>query len=349
MLETRLAPAAAALSVIGFVAWLALSRPGGPAPEPPPSEVSAAPTAVAPTRASGAGSAVPCAAPLGWRIADIDPRFGLSAASATAAVQRAAAAWEQATGRALFVPDSAGALPIRFVYDERQAGVGERKRLDASMDAVDAGLRREVGDMATRRGAFEQTRAAYRQRLAAYESWSKEHGDTVRSWNAGAGAPPAVAAELRASQQELDRERRELLALGRELDEGSADLEAEAEALNRKIDQHNRRSDDLAKALPESRVESGLYRERVQQEGNRVVAIQRVIEIYQYDGEDELKLVIAHEMGHALGLGHAIAPGAVMSAAHLRGVRATGELQPEDLALLRGVCPALTVSGPRRP
>ena len=110
MRKSRLALLAAIASVAGFVAWLSLSDPGRP-PAPPP--LAAAPASADPEPTGG--SAVPCAVPLTWRIAYIDTRFELTDAQATAAVERAAASWERATGRTLFVHDRRDGMPIQFV------------------------------------------------------------------------------------------------------------------------------------------------------------------------------------------------------------------------------------------
>ena len=63
----------------------------------------------------------------------------------------------------------------------------------------------------------------------------------------------------------------------------------------------------------------------------------------QTSRETILYQVLAHELGHALGLGHATVPDAVMSEEYRRAATsaAAPRIQPSDLELLRSRCPDL--------
>jgi hypothetical protein len=344
MLNSRLALIAAILSVAGFVAWLSLSDPAVPAPAPAP--LAAAPATEDPPPA---GSAEPCVVPLGWRISDIDPRFEVAAAQAQAVVARAASSWERAAGRPLFVHDPANGLPITFIYDERQAGAIERRRLERNLAEVDERLAAERRALEERAAAYDVRRALYEGRLREFERRAEAHADTVLGWNARGGAPPEVVPDLQAAEAMLDRERLELMRVGGELEEMRRALQADLDELDGRIDARQRRVDALAGSLPALRIESGLYRELVARDDGRVVALQRAIDVYRFESPEDLWVIVAHELGHALGLGHAVGTGAVMSEEQRRTERPPTEIQPDDLALLAARCPALVVSGPRRP
>jgi hypothetical protein len=353
MLKSQLALSAATLSVAGFVAWISLSDPARPAPasavasEPPRTESAAAPERDEPNLAGG--SAAPCAVPLAWRIGDLDERFGLTEAQAAAVVERAASSWEQAAGRPLFVRDPSQGLPIFFIYDDRQAGAIERQRLEQNLAAVDERLRGERRQIEARKDAYETRATLYDARVRELERWSEAHADTVRMWNASGGAPPAVVRDLEAAEQALERERASLTTFGLELEQTGKALQADADDLNWRVEEHERRTAALAGAVSANRIESGLYRELVQRQGERLVALRRAIDVYRFESTEDLWLVIAHELGHALGVGHATAPGAVMSEEHRRTDRVVTTIQPNDVALLAERCPALGVSASPRP
>jgi len=78
---------------------------------------------------------LPCGAPIPYRIGEIDERFGMTREEFLSALQSAEKIWEKPSGMDLFTYSNAGsAMPVNFVYDQRQATTEKLKVLDIAVD-----------------------------------------------------------------------------------------------------------------------------------------------------------------------------------------------------------------------
>lgn len=335
----------AALCVAAFVTWLAVGEQGATTGAGASSDSAAGFGALGRTGPSGdhlpAQEPGGCEALVRWSVVEVDSRFGLDPAEARSAVEEAVSLWEEAAGRQLFQADSTNGLPIRFVYDARQARANERVRLEQAFEDRDRALEDRRDALERDRDRHLEDGARYKERARDFEGALVRHNQRVRAWNEAGARPGDAATDLRDAEEALERTQAELEAKLRELRAREEHIRAEAAELDDALAERNRQADRLERDFPLTRVESGAYREVVRQDASGRASIGPEIRVFLFVTRQDLIGVLAHELGHALGLDHAEAPPAVMSAEHERksGTRRQVTVTPADVELLRTRCP----------
>ena len=345
-MSNRLAVTVASLSGIGLMVWLALEMADRPHD---PSGDDRAPSAVdsAAPDTGGEGSALPCDVPLVWRLGDVDAEFGLTTDEVREAIEEAAHLWEEGVGRALFERHPEDGFPIRLVYDERQERTQERQRLVTRFEREDRELRERFEDLGARGDRLDDRVADHEGAVRDLEEKLRDFEEEVETWNERGGAPPDVQEELEGRREELVEIQDSLLHQESELEGSRQDLEAERERLDRRLDELSREAGELEEAFPTERVRSGRYAETVATEDGEAVSADREILIHRFDDGRDLVRVAAHELGHALGLGHAREDGALMGPTYDREDVAAGGpvVSAVDVELFRETCPELAGPG----
>jgi hypothetical protein len=345
-MRTRIAVSCAVLSTFGVATWLSSpDRTTAPIVESRPTDRDPA----AQERAEG--SALPCDVPLAWRITRVDEEFGITAVEARSAVQEAAWVWEQASTAPLFRHDSIEGFPIRLVFDTRQARARERQRRQAMLDASLADLNTARAQLDLRSDAQARERNRLEGHLHDLNQRIEAHNRDVARLNQGGGVSNDDARAIQTAGEALESERRELeeelLRLNRRL----SSIEDDRLRLDQRVREHVRRAEDFARSFPPEGSQWGLYREAIHHDQAESESVSREIRIYRFETRDDLVSVATHELGHALGLEHNAATGAVMSGERDRVGSSLGPtaLTPTDVEAFRALCPDLVTDGPAEP
>jgi DNA repair exonuclease SbcCD ATPase subunit len=230
--------------------------------------------------------------PIGYRIGVIDQDFNITHDEARSAISAAESLWEDATGRNLFTYDEDAEFTINFVFDERQeaANIEEdlRNKLDTKED-ISNQVRDQYEDLLEQ---YDTLKSSYENKAAAYQDTLDAYNLEVERWNTSGGAPPEVYEALQEKQDELGTEQELLNTIASRLNEVVYQINTIGSEGNSLITDYNEIVEEYNEQFNESHeFTQGDY------QGN-------LINIYQFDSEEELEIVIAHEFGHALKLGH---------------------------------------------
>lgn len=264
-----------------------------------------------------------CARVVSYAVGTLDERFGLSEAEANAALSEAAAVWNKAIGRDVFVLTYQDpSLPVHFMYDSRQKTAELGKEIDSEQARYQAKRRAVdtlVAEYENARSSLEATSAAFERRAQAYE-------EEVRRWNQQGGAPQSEYERLESERRALDRER--------------ARLNAQTDAVNQLADRVNVAVGELNMLAAQVNAQAEAYNTQAGHDYDQGQYLRDEsgsrIQIYEFTDRKELVRVLAHEFGHALGIEHNENPASIMYSYNISGSLTLSE---EDKAALAAVCP----------
>jgi hypothetical protein len=241
-----------------------------------------------------------CPAPLSYRIGTISPEFNMSEEQAKKYLTEAASVWEKPTSKDLFYYDPKGTVVVNFVFDERQAMADSQASQKKDLDAKKSENEALITSINQLRDTYETNSKAYQDKLHDYESRLGAYNDKVNRYNNQGGAP----------QNEFKK-----------LESEKAVLNAESDSLNKTADSLNAQAQKINELSQKSSEVISAYNAQVQtyngqfgfsREFTEGDYQSKRINIYKFSSENEVTKVLAHELGHALGMDHVEGKSSIM-------------------------------------
>lgn len=245
----------------------------------------------------------PCPAAIKYRIGTLDPRFGITGAEFRRFVEQAANVWE--SDRKFFQYDPKGKLRISLVYDTRQEFtqhvVAVRASVSEKMTQADQ-IKEKLAPLAENLHALD---ASYSDQAASFERAQDGYNQEVKRLNRAGGVPDARLQDMASERLSLRKQFNLLEEKRQALNQATDEFNTLIKKRNGLLKLVNAEADALNNSGPASvKFEEGRYvREGAEER----------IDIFQFENNDKLLVILAHELGHALGMKHNSNPSSIMS------------------------------------
>lgn len=237
-----------------------------------------------------------CSDPLTYRFGEVDPRFDIQISELQEVMKDVENLWSDFEAANLLEYRENGKVMINLIYDDRQKLVDEEQVLSERIETEKLKFNRLEQD-------YERLRSDYNTQLQSLEKDVEALDELLDRYHQGGRAPEANHADAQDAGLTSEELEAKIGQMKERVSKKTTELEKTRQRVNREADRLNEaleRNKELIDDYNEKFSEGYMFHQGVYSREGDI----ETINIYKYEDLDDLRLILAHETGHALGLIH---------------------------------------------
>ena len=271
----------------------------------------------------------PCEEPLTYKLGNIDSRYDINRNQLAEVMGKVEKLWSHALDKQILRYDPDGKVTIQLVYSEEQKRTENEWALSKRIrekNSETAKAQQKYNQLSSK---FKSQRNKFKQLVSDYNNLIETYNNLRKKWR-DEDIPHDIKQKLQTLKQQISQKETKVNRFQNNLEALRKKTNQQSRQLNQLIDKQNELIKQYNQTFSDPRkFDQGRYFKKGSQE---------IVRIFQFSNLSELKTVLAHEMGHALGLKHVENPESVMN--YMMGKQNIFNLSltKQDIAALKERC-----------